>query len=757
MLQRPHTQLSATYQHAFRRALMLAVMCCFSFSLIAQECLPVGQVFSEALAKKEAELAQLESVFRSNSAKFSAQEARYSKAGYQPLNVSERARIFEDLLKEAGDQKAVFDLRLNSKARELSPLLRAHHQAQIVDPKIVDGKLIARLNGSSPELSHTVEIPLDAIDNLAFWKGLERQGQRRVVSFADPTGKALEDFMKSVGSNKSAREYTEAFSKMRGDWNQQNDILAAIDAKAARGQGLSDDEFLLGLMVDRNRTSRTPARMSAFENAYKRRNEAMKGAEPDAKALLADIPMDAAMRERAERLLSAVKGERLPPAVVARTTDVQEVGTGTQVAIRGSTDIVPASDEAAKATNALEGEIYLPGEPIPGSNLRDVNPTGVRETGTEVVVVPTRAPVTIEGEVVTRPGTEVTVRPVDSESRALVPTNTVTEANKVDDVALDGEIYLRDEPIPSNNLKDVNPTGVRETGTEVAVVPARDDVIDVVPNNRALTLRTETPPAVIPTPSPQAVSNFMRRTRASITAALTGAAAYLGLRSTSSVDEPEVVPEVEPTDASTDEPAPEPGEEPVVEPTPVPSPTTTVADSESALNDAEMAAEFENLVISANLNEKTKNKPENEWVIKVSVTPESPNSKAFLDSGYFDLVCGKDDHEKVACNYKADKGVLEITRKLRRQKDKDYSVGVYWLFPNKKDADREDYTIKVPALDCEVVVNEVKPDPDMLAACELSDEEYIPSFDGVSGPQLSPPPTMTPLRPRGVYITPGFN
>src|SRR5690606_17449505 len=149
--------------------------------LLAQDCVAISNSLSDVLAKKEKELADLQKVFLRNNSIFSTHELRYSKPGYVPLDQGARAKAIEDIVKEAGGEKVVLDLRLNSKANELSPYLRAHHQIQIVDPKIVDGKIIAKTHGT-PD-AYTIEIPLDSIDNLAFWKGLERSSQRKVISF----------------------------------------------------------------------------------------------------------------------------------------------------------------------------------------------------------------------------------------------------------------------------------------------------------------------------------------------------------------------------------------------------------------------------------------------------------------------------------------------------------------------------------------------------------------------------------------------
>lgn len=681
---KPFTKLTA-----LTSVMALLISLILPIQVMAQECAAIGNSLSDILAKKEKELADLQKVFLRNNSKFSTHELRYSKSGYVPLDQSARAKVIEDAMKEAGGEKMVFDLRLNSKANELSPYLRAHHQIQIVDPKIIDGKIVAKTHGT-PD-AYTIEIPLDSIDNLAFWKGLERSSQRKVVSFSDSKGQALADFTQSVGENKRPRDYTEAFARMKDDWNQQNDILAAIDSKVARGDSLSKGEFAVGLMVDRNRTSKMPSRLSAFEEAYDSRVAALKGSEPNADELLKDIPMDPSMRERATRLLGGVKSNKIPPAVidrqVARTAlvPIEEVKlpavrtTGTEVVPRNNDALEVVSRPAVnQADDVLEGEIFLKGEEIPAKNLKEINPEArAHETGTAIAVREVDEPITIE----------------------------LTAAKNADEgaqLALESEKRL--------------------------TLPAPERVVDDVP-----------PSVVI---KPEQVAKAVSWTKTKIAAGIAATAAFFSLKGDS-------------RDPAAEEDQPAPAANPDPDPdddTATPPPQTTTADT--TLSPEDLANEFENLVIKSKLTEKTKNKPEVEYTITVSVSPETSKSKSFLESGHFELSCESKLNETHPCKYKADKGVLEIKRTFKRHKEKDYGVGISWLFQGKKNVDKEDGSIKIPKLDC---ANIAEGDTDTQAACDLTSEEYVPSFNGVTGPQLTPPPAMVPLKGRGVFITPGFN
>ncbi len=796
-----------------RTAALLIVTALLFLSPLAQarECMDVASYLDDILSKKDLQISAYERAYRANSPTFNARSQRYTKPGYQAASNGERAKLISEIVEGAADQKAVFDLRLNAKAEDLVPMLKANRSAQIVDPKIVDGKLVAKLNGSADELSYTVEIPLEAIDNFAYWKGAARTGDRQVVSFADSSGKALEDFMKSVGPGKSPEDYTKAFKELGSDWNYQNDILAALDKKVAAGQTLTKDEFALAMMVERNRTQAAPARLNQLLAAYDGRASALKGSAPNAEALLKDIPMDASMRARAQRLLSSVEGERLPPAVIVdsskdvavrgavsdRVTPIKEISIEdvSSIADQSPKRLTPERPQVEYTADGVpkRGEILHDSDLGPRPGSKDVTPSNKDEVlqaltaADEAPEVTTDIVSRLEEPELNTIVIEETPRITDQSPKRLTPERPQVEYSEAG-VQRRGEILHDSDPGPRPGSKDITP------GTTDDVVQAgtvADDIPDTTPRITASSV-DETPPRVTPErPLVSQADDVPPRVDAGDTPSLTAADDALegaaktapegGLfnmvrrgwgrfRDFLRSNQPKVVrtatttgrvvaamedrPDPETPPAVTD-PALDGPEQPGL-PANEDGDDDPADDSDNGtLSDDQTREAIGKVNLAANLVEETKLRPVWEMKLEASAIEDTPEVQEILTKGNMSVTCQKTAGVPEGCSFDGKPGDQKFTKKYKRLLDSDYVVDVRWEYKSSESKKFEVTQIfTVPMLNCDDVAED---DKETEAACFGPAEDEVPSFKGVTGPQLLPMPQMPQLRQRGVYITPGFN
>ncbi len=790
--------------------LVVLAVYCFGVELQAKECVDVAKYLDDVLSKKELQIASYERAYRANSPTFTAREQRYTKAGYQSLETSERAKIINDLVEASQGEKAVFDLRLNSLADELPPMLRANRNVQIVDPKIVDGKLIAKLNGSESGLAHTIELPLESIDNFAFWRGAARSGERQVVSFSDSSGKALEDFMKSVGPNKAPQDYTRAFKELGSDWNYQNDILAAIEKKVASGTQLSRDEFALAMMVERNRTQAAPARLNELLSAYDARVDGLRGSAPNADDLLKDIPMDASMRARAQRLLSNVEGERLPPAVITESTS--EVAQ--RASVRATTDDGPRviTDQSAKRltpervkvdvetpNGRMQGEILHASDPGPRPGARTIphqadeplqaaaGADDVADASTDIATrttVPKASAAGASDEALQAAGgaDELTEASTDLATRAdIADAENVARATDDDEIRLitdqsperltpermQVDVDTPEGRVQGDLLHDSDPgprPGFRTVGDEAAegttdVARASDDVARVSDDVAAaaddtgegLTLMARMGNTLSrwwDNTKNFAASVRRNPTPAVRTATTAGRVAHaeptLPERGTASDEEDNL------DDSPPEETAPPPQEEAPAETEPPPE----VAPGTLSPDQAREALAKINLAV--NLNEETRLRPTWEVVMETTALEDTPESQEILKQGYMEVICQQVEGVSEDCTFNGGVGETKFTKNYKRLiPPQDYRVVVNWVYKaSDGNEQRIPQAIAILPLDCDDIPED---DSETLVACGYVEEETIPEFRGVTGPQLLPMPQMPQLRQRGVYITPGFN